>query len=79
MESLKHMLGRLKLELSEEKTSIVKAEDGFNFLGVRLKLNGSRKSKSRRFCYGFPTNKSMTELRKKNNLNKALIARWIFK
>ena len=35
MESLKRMLSKLKLELSEEKTQVVSAKQGFNFLGVR--------------------------------------------
>jgi RNA-directed DNA polymerase len=65
MESLEYMLSKLKLKLSEEKTSIVKAEEGFNFLGVRLILNNSRRSKNRKFCYGFPTSKSMKNLRNK--------------
>jgi len=65
MESLEYMLSKLKLKLSEEKTSIVKAEEGFNFLGVRLILNNSRRSKDRKFCYGFPTSKSMKNLRSK--------------
>lgn len=65
MESLKQMLGKLKLELSTEKTNVTSAEQGFNFLGVRLVLNNSRRSNNRKFCYGFPTNKSMKELRNK--------------
>jgi len=65
MESLKRMLSKLKLELSEEKTQVVSAEQGFNFLGVRMVLNASRRSKGKKFCYGFPTNKSMKELRNK--------------
>lgn len=65
MESLKHMLSKLQLNLSEEKTQIVQAQQGFNFLGVRMLLNKSRKSKDKKFCYGFPTRKSMKELRNK--------------
>lgn len=65
MESLKRMLSKLKLKLSEEKTQVVSAEQGFNFLGVRMVLNASRRSKGKKFCYGFPTNKSMKELRNK--------------
>ncbi|AXI24416.1 group II intron reverse transcriptase/maturase [Cardinium endosymbiont of Sogatella furcifera] len=65
MESLKQMLSKLRLTLSEEKTEITEAERGFDFLGVRMVLNKSRKSKDKKFCYGFPTRKSMTELRNK--------------
>ena len=38
LKELRKMLARLKLELSEDKTSVVKAEDGFDFLGVHFKM-----------------------------------------
>jgi len=53
MESLKRMLSKLKLELSEEKTQVVSAKQGFNFLGVRMVLNASRRSKGRNSVMDF--------------------------
>jgi RNA-directed DNA polymerase len=62
-QSLQSFLKRLKLGLSPEKTSIVDARDGFDFLGVRLHLKPTRRNRGRSFCYGFPTPKSMKAVR----------------
>ncbi len=58
-------MGKLCLSLSEEKTRVVKAERGFDFLGARLVLKPTRRDRSRRFCYGFPSPKSMNRIRQK--------------
>jgi group II intron reverse transcriptase/maturase len=65
LQSLRGFMGKLCLSLSEEKTRIVKAERGFDFLGARLVLKPTRRDRSRRFCYGFPSPKSMNRIRKK--------------
>lgn len=61
MESIKVMLDKLKLQLSPEKTKIISAEKGFDFLGVRMKLQET--SKKKKFCYCFPAHKSMKQIR----------------
>lgn len=65
LHDLKRFLSRLHLELSEEKTRQVEAERGFDFLGVRLVLKPTRRDRRRRFCYGFPSPKSMNRVRHK--------------
>jgi RNA-directed DNA polymerase len=63
MDSLTNFLNRIKLSLSVEKTKVIEANEGFEFLGVRLKLQETRNSKTRQFCYGFPSKKSMKQIR----------------
>jgi RNA-directed DNA polymerase len=65
MHELKSILGKLRLELSAEKTRIVKAEDGFQFLGFQLVRKRSKKNSQKQFCYCFPSNKAMTRIRQK--------------
>lgn len=62
---LEEFLKKLKLQLSPEKTRIVQAETGFDFLGARLVLKPTRKDKRKKFCYGFPSPKSMNKIRSK--------------
>ncbi len=63
--SLEGFLGRLKLRLSPEKTRVVEAEAGFDFLGVHFVRKPTRRRGTSVFCYGFPTAKAMTHLRQK--------------
>jgi len=63
--SLQNMVGRLGLELSPEKTSLVEAEAGFEFLGVHFRLKRTRRRGTKRFCYCFPTHKAMNHVREK--------------
>lgn len=65
LQDLKRFMARLRLNLSEEKTRLVEAQQGFDFLGVRLVLKPTRRDRSRRFCYGFPSPKSMNKIRQK--------------
>jgi group II intron reverse transcriptase/maturase len=65
MHRLKVFLDRLRLTLSEEKTRILDARDGFDFLGVRFILRPTRRDPNRDFCYGFPTPKAMKAVRSK--------------
>jgi len=62
---LDEFLKRLKLQLSPEKTQIINAEKGFDFLGARLVLKPTRKDRSKKFCYSFPSPKSMNKIREK--------------
>lgn len=63
LRSLQGILGKLKLGLSSEKTRIVAADEGFDFLGVRLHLKPTRRDRSRTFCYGFPSPEAMNRVR----------------
>jgi group II intron reverse transcriptase/maturase len=65
MRRLQAFLDRLRLTLSEEKTRILDARDGFDFLGVRFILRPTRRDPNRHFCYGFPTPKAMKGVRSK--------------
>jgi hypothetical protein len=62
---LKRFMNRMRLCLSEEKSRIVEAEKGFDFLGAWLILKPTRRDRNRRFCYGFPSPKSMNQIREK--------------
>lgn len=63
MRSLRGFLGRLRLSLSAEKTRVISAEQGFDFLGARLILKPTRKNRDKKFCYGFPSPKAMNRVR----------------
>jgi RNA-directed DNA polymerase len=65
LHSLKEFMGRLRLTLSAEKTRMIRAEEGFDFLGARLILKATRRDRNRKFCYGFPSAKSMNRIRQK--------------
>lgn len=67
MMRLRQMLKRLKLELSEEKTRVVKAEDGFDFLGVHFKLCPvtTPGKKLEKVCRVWPSDRSMKRIREK--------------
>jgi group II intron reverse transcriptase/maturase len=61
------MLGRLGLELHPEKTRVRDAKEGFDFLGVHLRLCRVRKPKSKLkySCRIWPSNRSMHRIRQK--------------
>jgi group II intron reverse transcriptase/maturase len=61
------MLGRLGLELHPEKTRVTKARDGFDFLGVHLRLCRVRKPKAKLkySCRIWPSDCSMQRIRQK--------------
>jgi len=65
LQDLQRFLDMMRLKLSEEKTRVVQAQRGFDFLGVRLVLKPTRRDRSRQFCYGFPSPKSMNRIRQK--------------
>jgi len=62
---LDEFLKKLKLQLSPEKTRIIHAEKGFDFLGARFVLKPTRKDRQKKFCYSFPSPKSMNKIREK--------------
>jgi RNA-directed DNA polymerase len=62
MERIVHELG---LSLNAEKTRIVDAKDGFDFLGMHFRLQPMRSNPRRRFCYRWPSTKAMQSVRQK--------------
>ena len=64
---VEQMLGRLKLKLNVEKTRLVKAEDGFDFLGEHFRLRQIKNPKTRydQHCRVWPSDRSMERIREK--------------
>jgi len=67
LKTLRQMLARLGLELSEEKTRLVNASDGFDFLGVHFKLCPvtTPGKKLANVCRVWPSDQSMKRIREK--------------
>ncbi len=70
LEQVRQMLDRLGLELHPDKTKIVHAEQGFDFLGMHFRLQpvrkkGSRLEKSCRLC---PTDSALSSIKQKIKL-----------
>jgi len=65
LQDLQRFMEVLRLKLSDEKTRLVEATQGFDFLGARLVLKPTRRDRTRKFCYGFPSPKSMNKIRQK--------------
>jgi len=55
----------LGLTLHAEKTRIVEAAEGFDFLGMHFRLKPRRSNPQRRFCYRWPSPKAMHSIRHK--------------
>jgi RNA-directed DNA polymerase len=53
----------LGLELNEEKTRVVEARDGFDFLGMRFMYKPNRRGKMN--CYKWPSPKSVSRIKEK--------------
>lgn len=64
---VEQMLTRLKLKLSAAKTRLVKAEDGFDFLGEHFRLTPIKNPRSRwdQRCRVWPSDRSMEHMREK--------------
>lgn len=64
---IEQMLSRLKLTLNTEKTRLVKAEDGFDFLGEHFRLRPIKDPKTRfdQHCRLWPSDRSMERIRDK--------------
>jgi group II intron reverse transcriptase/maturase len=67
LEKVKTMLGRLRLELHRDKTRIVPARNGFDFLGMHFRLRDtSRKdAKLKQFCAVWPSDRSIKQIKSK--------------
>jgi len=64
---VEQMLGRLGLKLHPDKTRVVKAKDGFDFLGVHFRLCPVRKknSKLKQFCAIWPSERSIGRIKRR--------------
>ncbi len=62
MEKIVHGLG---LSLNAEKTRIVDAAEGFDFLGMHFRLKPLRSNPRRLYCYRWPATKAMQSVRQK--------------
>src|SRR5215470_10084483 len=58
-------LTNLGLTLSAEKTRVVDATQGVNFLGMHFRLKPQRNNPKRLFCYHWPSAKAMQSVREK--------------
>jgi retron-type reverse transcriptase len=64
---MEQMLGRLGLRLHPDKTSVVKAKEGFDFLGVHFRLCPVRKknSKLKKYCAVWPSDRSIGRIKQR--------------
>jgi len=56
-------LTRLHLTVNPDKTRLVQAQDGFDFVGVHFRLLPTRRDPRRRFCYAWPSQRAMSQVR----------------
>jgi group II intron reverse transcriptase/maturase len=64
---VEQMLGRLGLRLHPDKTRVVKAKEGFDFLGVHFRLCPVRKknSKLKQYCAVWPSDRSIGRIKQR--------------
>jgi RNA-directed DNA polymerase len=64
---VEQMLKRLGLELHPDKTRVVRAEDGFDFLGVHFRLCSvqTKKGKRRQYCAIWPSDRSIKRIKER--------------
>jgi RNA-directed DNA polymerase len=64
---VEQMLGRLGLKLHPDKTRVVKAKDGFDFLGVHFRLCpvSKKNSKLKHICLIWPSERSMGRIKQR--------------
>lgn len=60
---LREIIGRMGLTVNEQKTRLVDAAEGFDFLGMHLLLKRSRRGKL--FCYHWPSQRAMKRIRRR--------------
>lgn len=65
MPRLRQFLARLRVTVHGDKTRIVHAREGFDFLGVHFRKQPTRRDASRWFCYCWPSRRSMQRMRDK--------------
>jgi RNA-directed DNA polymerase len=62
---MERIMTGLGLTLNAEKTRIVDAAEGFDFLGMHFRLKPMRSNPKRLFCYRWPSTKAMQSIRHK--------------
>jgi RNA-directed DNA polymerase len=74
VKQVEQMLGRLGLKLHPDKTRVVRAEDGFDFLGVHFRLCPVRRQKAKlsQCCALWPSERSIERIKQRI---RALIGR----
>jgi len=67
LKEVERMLGYLGLKLHPEKTRVVNAEDGFDFLGVHFRLSTAHKKngRSRKYCALWPSDSSIRKIKQR--------------
>jgi len=67
LEKVRQMLGRLRLTMHPEKTRVVNAKEGFDFLGMHFRLGKVRKwrSKLKHNCRVWPSTSSYERIKQK--------------
>src|SRR5699024_163616 len=60
--AVRQIMRRLGLTINEEKTSVIHAKEGFDFLGFHFRYKKSRTGKF--WCYMWPSQRSMKRIRK---------------
>ena len=67
MKQVQRMLGRLGLQLHPDKTRVVRARQGFDFLGVHFRLCPARRrnAKLRNFCALWPSDGSLKRIKQR--------------
>ncbi len=65
LQKLEGIITGLKLSLNAEKTRVVDAVAGFDFLGMHFRLKPMRSNPKRLFCYRWPSTKAMQGIRNK--------------
>lgn len=67
LRQIEKMLGRLGLKLHPEKTRIVSAEAGFDFLGIHFRLSPVRKhnAKLKKYCVLWPSERSIKRIKER--------------
>jgi RNA-directed DNA polymerase len=76
LKEVERMLGRLGLKLHPDKTRVVRAEDGFDFLGIHFQLCpiGVKNATGKKYCALWPSDKSMKGI--KGKINKVIGRRY---
>ena len=67
VDQVEQMLKRLGLKLHPDKTRVVRAEEGFDFLGVHCRLSTvqTKKGKRKRYCAIWPSDRSMKRIKER--------------
>jgi group II intron reverse transcriptase/maturase len=67
LRQIERMLGRLGLKLHPEKTRVVRAENGFDFLGIHFRLSPVRKrnAKLKMYCALWPSDRSIKRIKER--------------